>query len=161
MNEFMLKFLNSIIKSSKISNNDKLASNTEKAYQWELSQIKEVQLTSINDIPEVASKLKKIKKFAEIKACYSNAFSIVHEILPNALYIEGYYLHLFPLAHAFNKIGDKYFDITTELVLGDSIEIPHFSIMELDKKAMYKLALETETMGDFKNWYINHHILNT
>jgi hypothetical protein len=65
--------------------------------------------------------IKAIKTFVkpQVKECYRNATLFAH-IFPEVKYVEGKMTccGTFGIEHAWNKVGEKYADITMELALG-------------------------------------------
>lgn len=55
----------------------------------------------------------------EKQACYKNAHLLTLLFPERVRYCEGKTLAIIPIDHAFNKVGDKYVDITFEMVLKD------------------------------------------
>lgn len=83
--------------------------------------------------------LARLKAFCNFKPreCYKNA-SLVCLYFPEVEYCEGRFMfHGIPIEHAFNKIGDKYFDVTMELALG--AELP-------DEYACYKVYKSSKVL---------------
>ena len=51
--------------------------------------------------------------------------------------------------HAFNRKGDKYFDITWELALNDKTDgVEYLSIGEYSQETINRIAIENEVYGD-------------
>lgn len=76
------------------------------------------------------------------KECFRNA-QMVSIYIDGAEYVEGMYGFggIIGIEHAFNKIGDKYFDITCELVLEkDVTKETYVSILEVNNKSDICLA---------------------
>ena len=53
------------------------------------------------------------------------------------------------IEHAFNRKGDKYFDITWELALNDKTDgVEYLSIGEYSQETINRIAIENEVYGD-------------
>lgn len=97
-----------------------------------------------------------------IKECYRNAH-LMALYFPDVAYVEGK-MRLgcgFSIDHAFNRRGERYFDITRELALGESVEEEgvedYLSVGEWDADTINAVALETGTYGDiFRKLYIKN-----
>lgn len=102
----------------------------------------------------------------ERKQCYKNASDLVQLIShPWAFlfdgpvkYVEGYACSngLFPIEHAFVKVGDKYIDPTFEIVLGMDVKSCHYvSLIEMEYRDLAEILLENEYYGDiYRTVYI-------
>lgn len=55
----------------------------------------------------------------EKQACYKNAHLLTLLFSDRVQYCEGKTLAMIPIDHAFNRVGDKYVDITFEMALKD------------------------------------------
>lgn len=80
------------------------------------------------------------------KECYRNA-ALVAMLSENVEYVEGYYgvVNIFGIEHAWNRVGDKYFDITAELVLGVDVTQGHYvQVMAIDADEMTNLIFGEE-----------------
>ena len=93
-----------------------------------LENLQEVKCVSIHDI-FTEDEIIKISRRCNIesKGCYKNAFKVAELFQDKDIkYCEGFYgFNNFFIDHAFNKIGDKYFDITMELLHNDNVS-EHF-----------------------------------
>lgn len=80
----------------------------------------DVEVCSIHDVfsdEEIRKIRRKVKPKA--KECYKNAF-LLTELFPEKVqYVEGKFtcMKFVSLEHAWNKVGDKYVDITMEMAL--------------------------------------------
>lgn len=123
-----------------------------------LSGAKEVECTPLSEIfskTEIARIRSMVKP--QVKECYRNAH-LMALYFPDVDYVEGKVQMDCGLGieHAFNRRGDRYFDITWELVLHNSVkDVPYLSIGEYTADEINKVALETGYYGDiFRNQYI-------
>jgi len=72
-------------------------------------------------------------------------------------YCEGKVLAFFPIEHAFNRVGDKYVDITFEFALNDTELLQHEYVVfgEYDLQTINRVTKETGYYGDiYRNVYI-------
>lgn len=72
-------------------------------------------------------------------------------------YCEGKVLAFTPIEHAFNRIGDKYVDITFEFALNDAELLQHEYVVfgEYDLQTINRVTKETGYYGDiYRNVYI-------
>ena len=84
------------------------------------------------------------------KECYRNAFLVAQAL--NCEYVEGQMLFHFGIDHAFNKIGDRYFDVTKELVLKDDpSKCEYISIGEYSWETAWSIFLELNYYTDVFN----------
>ena len=95
--------------------------------------------------------------------CYRNAH-LMALYFPDVQYVEGK-VQLdcgLGIEHAFNRRGDRYFDITWELVLHNSVkDVPYLSIGEYTATQINEIAVENGYYGDiFRHLYIKNHINN-
>lgn len=103
---------------------------------------------SKKDIQQIKSIIK-----PQPKMCYKNAH-LLTKIIPGAVYVEGKVtcLGAFGIEHAWNKIGDKYVDITMELALGRDVnEEEYMSLGEYDEETITRITNKTEFYGNIYN----------
>jgi len=100
--------------------------------------------------PDIAAYLKKNRKNITMKQCYKNAaqMSIYCE---NVKYVEGEIsYHGVPIEHAWNKVDDKYFDITKDILFPTNSDYSEYvKIIELDSMELMRFMNETGTYGGF------------
>jgi len=103
-------------------------------------------------------KLKNIAKNIDtnnprLKQCYRNSVEVVlRNQNQNIKYCEGYmFFQGIPIEHSWNKIGDRYFDVTAEGPLKklDTSKNEYISVMEIDSVELSKYLIETEQYGPF------------
>lgn len=84
------------------------------------------------------------------KECYRNAFLVAQAL--NCEYVEGQMLFYFGIDHAFNKIGNRYFDVTKELVLKENpSECEYISIGEYSWETAWSVFSEENCYTDVFN----------
>ena len=76
-----------------------------------------------------------MRTLVEQKQCFKNAFQIADVIRHwdgSIKYVEGRVLvaNFLPIEHAWNKVGDKYFDATFELALGYDVTKESYAISQ-------------------------------
>ena len=76
-----------------------------------------------------------MRTLVEQKQCFKNAFQIADVIRHwdgSIKYVEGRVLvaNFLPIEHAWNKIGDKYFDATFELALGYDVTKESYAMLQ-------------------------------
>lgn len=94
--------------------------------------------------------------------CYKNAH-LLTKIIPGAVYVEGKVtcLGAFGIEHAWNKIGDKYVDITMELALGRDVnEEEYMSLGEYDEETITRITNKTEFYGNIYNELYKEKLLS-
>lgn len=120
----------------------------ENIYKAQLESIKCVEVSKCTDVltKEQIRKIRRIVKPRKHK-CYKNAFHVA-EIL-GFEYCEGYLFDTgFPIEHAFNKVGDKYIDVTVEFALKeDPTTMGYATIGEYDNDTRWRVADETQVYG--------------
>ncbi len=101
---------------------------------WCVSQKHPVSITAMKDIPALKEMS---KRFTKKNSCFYNASRVVNEV-GGAVYVEGFLdFHGYPMKHAWNRIGEAYFDVTTERFFSDGDgEGVHEALLELDPPAL-------------------------
>lgn len=107
-----------------------------------------------------------MKSIVEPKQCFKNAY-VLADIMGHhdgcITYVEGRALvaNFLPIEHAWNRIGDKYFDATFELALGRDVTAENYAILaEYDFCKVREIILERKYWGEiyreekFKNFAI-------
>lgn len=85
--------------------------------------------------------------------CYRNAHLLCQLFPERVQYCEGKVLAFFPIEHAFNRVGDKYVDITFEFALHENPSIYEYvTFGEYDAKTIRKAVLETGYYGEIYKW---------
>ena len=79
-------------------------------------------------------------------------------IVPGTVrYCEGKTFAFIPIEHAFNRVGDKYVDITFEFALQDAELLEHEYVVfgEYDLRTLERIIRKTGYYGDiYRNIYI-------
>ena len=144
----------------------KLCSGTQrKFYEQQLKDLKDVRVVPLREVFS-AEEIKRIKKYVQPKPkmCYRNAHRLC-EVFPEKgiEYVEGYttiFDGTFPIEHAWNKVGDKYVDITFELALKNDVtkEI-YMSLGVYSWRTLLQTSLATGCYGDiYRTTYINKNL---
>jgi hypothetical protein len=91
----------------------------------------------------------------EKKQCYKNAM-LLAQAFPEIKYCEGKVAAPLVIDHAFNKVGDKYIDITFEFALGENPrKFAYAAIGEYDADVAMEVVCNTGFYGDvFRYLYI-------
>lgn len=120
--------------------------------------IRDAHVVKITPIAEIftPTQIKAIKTIVnpQIKECYKNAHLLSHLYSDSdnpILYVEGKMTvcGTFSTEHAWNKIGDKYIDITAELVLGrDPNEEEYVAFGEYSAQQINSIVLDRGYYGD-------------
>lgn len=128
-----------------------------KQLQYFNQMLKDAKVIKVVPISEVMSKedIDFIKRTIKPKSkmCYKNSH-LLTLYFPEALYVEGKVtvLNSFGIDHAFNKIGDKYIDITMELALKKDItKEEYISLGEYDFETIRRITTRTEVFGNIYN----------
>ena len=120
-------------------------------YEKMVSDAKIVKCTSIYNI-FTEDEIRKIKRNVRpvAKECYKNSYRLIEcEIIPEINYCEGYMSCMgVPVEHAFNKVNDKYIDITAELVLERDVDGDEYVVLgEYTKEDVLDIMFETQYYG--------------
>lgn len=122
--------------------------------RWEFESVKKIEMDCVDELVNLGNvpTWGDILEYAKQGYCYRNAINTIKEYSKDILYVEGYSFYdgiLIP--HAWNKIGDKYFDVTAEAWFECVTKYPYkfhvkepncqyFTIMEIDIETLEKLA---------------------
>ena len=124
---------------------------------FELQNANEVAPVSIHDV-FTTEEIERIKREVrpEKKHCIKNA-TLMTQYFPDVVYVEGELgiAGVIGTEHAFNRRGDKYFDITVEICLGkDVTKESYISILEEDDKdALTQFNIDTKIYGAYIPYY--------
>lgn len=133
-------------------------------YEMMVSDAKIVKCTSMYDIftSEEIENIKRLVK-PKVKECYKNSYMLQMNCgIPDTMYCEGYTSYMgIPIEHAFNKVGDKYIDITSELILKKDVTDDEYVLLgEFTKEDVYKVTNETGYYGGVYNKLLLDKIKN-
>lgn len=120
-------------------------------YRQMLKDAKPIEITRLSEV-FTADEIKAIKRFVrpQAKECFRNATLFAH-IYPEVKYVEGKFTvcGTFVTEHAWNKVGDKYVDITMELALDrDPTEEEYMALGEYDQKTVVSICSEVGYYGN-------------
>lgn len=112
-------------------------------YNQMLKDARSVEVVRLSEVFTPAD-IKAIKTFVkpQVKECYRNATLFAH-IFPEVKYVEGKMTccGMFGIEHAWNKVGDKYVDITMELVLRrDPTQEEYMALGEYEQNVVVSIA---------------------
>jgi len=123
-------------------------------YEKMLSDSKIIRCTSIYSIFS-EDEIRKIKMeiHPRQKECYKNSYLLTECDIPDIMYCEGYMSCMgIPIEHAFNKVGDKYIDITAELALHRDIDNDEYVVFgEYTNKEVMDVISKTKFYGGIYN----------
>lgn len=135
----------------------KLTEGNQKAfYQQKLADLKDVHVVPLDEV-FTNEQIIKIKQFVrpKKKMCYRNAQRLC-ELFDWVKYVEGYstiFDGTFPIEHAWNKVGDKYVDVTYELALKlDVTKETYMSLGVYDIETVKRVTQANEFFGDVYNY---------
>jgi len=81
------------------------------------------------------------------RECYKNALDVARYL--NCEYVEGMMQCYIGIDHAFNKVGDKYIDVTKEFALGENpSETVYMAFKSWDAKEAVWLTVNKGTYGE-------------
>ena len=130
--------------------------------KWYEDLLKVAKPVSVSPISEVLSEeqIQFIKDNIQLrkKECYRHA-TLFCLYIPDSVYVEGQFSTLgLPIEHAFNKVGDKYIDITAELVLGEDVtKLEYISWGEYDINLVSKIITDRGYYGDiYRQLYVEN-----
>ena len=119
-------------------------------YRQMLKDAKPIEVVRLSEV-FTDTEIKSIKKFVnpKVKECYRNATLFSH-IYPEVKYVEGKMTccGAFGIEHAWNKVGDKYVDITMELALKrDPTKEEYMALGEYDQETVVSICSEVGFYG--------------
>lgn len=84
-----------------------------------------------------------------VKECYKNAHLLTLLFPDRVQYVEGKTNVFIPIGHAFNRVGNKYIDITFEFALGlDPTQYEYVAFGEYPAGVIEEIADQTGYYGD-------------
>ena len=126
-------------------------------FNFKLQHAKEVAPVSIHDVftaEEIERIMEEVRP--EKKHCFKNA-TLMAQLFPDVVYVEGELgiMGVIGIEHAFNRKGDKYFDVTMEMCLGKNVtKESYVSILEEDDKdALTQFIMDTKTYDAYIPYY--------
>lgn len=119
-------------------------------YRQMLKDAKSIEVVRLSEVFTDAE-IKTIKRIVDpkVKGCYRNA-ALFSRLYPEVKYVEGKMTccGMFGIEHAWNKVGDKYVDITMELALNrDPTEEEYIALGEYDQETVVDISRETDFFG--------------
>lgn len=122
-------------------------------YQEVVDNMKEMDIVSYKDIPELKDKIERLLNSPMIniapKQCYQNAAEVCLAI-DGVEYVEGLYgFHGLPISHAWNSYKGQYFDLTMETQGKLEREHTYLGFMNIDTSALRKYMLQLRMWGCF------------
>lgn len=120
-------------------------------YDQMLKDAKPIKVAKLADV-FTADQIARIETFVnpEPKLCYKNA-TLFSLYFPGVDYVEGKMTccRTFGIEHAWNKVGDKYIDITMELALKrDPSEEEYLALGEYDAEVVSKICVDRGYYGE-------------
>lgn len=109
-----------------------------------------VKVTPMSEV-FTEKELLRIKKLnPKVKQCYKNSLDLARLFPGRVQYVEGKTLVCgVPIDHAFNKVGDKYVDVTLDLVLNDNVRSKEYvSLLEVPYEEVVRLNSLSSFLGD-------------
>ena len=123
-------------------------------YRQMLKDAKPIEVVRLSEVFSPAEiKAIEVLVYPKKKQCYRNAtlLSHINHIFPDVKYVEGKMTccGAFGIEHAWNKVGDKYVDITMELVLGrDPTKEEYMALGEYDQETVVSICTELGWYGN-------------
>lgn len=129
--------------------------NQQKYYQDLLKVVEPVKMVSIKKVfsPDEIAKIKRLVR-PKKKMCYRNAHLLTCLFPDKVKYVDGrvaVWNTGFPIDHAFNKVGDKYIDITSEMVWGE--DVSKYDYIKFGEYDVNQLDYVTEKTGYYGECY--------
>lgn len=153
---------NSLITELKMFADIVRGTNLEKSYEEMLKDAKPVKCVKMSEVftPEEIEHIRLIVE-PQQKQCYKNA-TLLCIAFPQAKYVEGKIsINGLGIEHAWNKVGDKYVDITLEMCLGENVEDREYlAFGEYDKDTVLDISVKNRFYGDiYKTIKMKEHLL--
>ena len=132
--------------------------NQQEYFKGLLNVAKPVEVVSIKDV-FTKDEIKMIKRLVrpKKKMCYRNSHLLTLLFPDKVKYVEGIFSCSFiglPIDHAFNRVGDKYVDVTVELALKEDVtEHEYIKFAEYDSEQIDSAAYETGYYGEYYKFY--------
>lgn len=121
-------------------------------YERMLADATPVRITPLSEVfDEETIRMIKEAIDPQTKQCYQNATMLCTMFPDRVKYVEGRFTvcGLFSTEHAWNKVGDKYIDITAELALGHTNlnEEEYVSLGEYDDNEVLSYCIQSKVYG--------------
>ena len=134
-----------------------LTSGKQQEYYIDLLNVaRQVEVVSIKEV-FTEDEIKKIKKYVrpKVNMCYKNSHYLTCLFPDKVRYVEGRFSRYgIPIDHAFNRVGDKYVDITAELALKENVsESEYIAYAEYEQQQILDAAYATGYYGCYYNYY--------
>lgn len=130
--------------------------NQQEYFKGLLNVAKPVEVVSIKDV-FTKDEIKMIKRLVrpKKKMCYRNSHLLTLLFPDKVKYVEGRFSFIgLPIDHAFNRVGDKYVDVTVELALKENVtEHEYIEFAEYDSEQIDSTANETGYYGEYYKFY--------
>jgi hypothetical protein len=121
-------------------------------YEFLLSKATSVRISPLREIFN-EDEIQRIKLAVnpQAKECFKNA-TLVCSLFPDRVkYVEGRFTvcRVFSTEHAWNRLGDKYFDVTMELALGRNPEDEEYvTFGDYDNEELCEYLLDAKVYGN-------------
>lgn len=115
-----------------------MSGKQKKFWDWKINHAKPVKCVSVEEVltPQEIERIKALKPM--MKECFKNAASIVmFANIEGVAYVEGELGigNAIGIEHAFNRRGDKYFDVTLELGAERDVTTEDYvSVLEVENR---------------------------
>lgn len=122
-----------------------------KYYESMIADATPVRITPLSEVfnEYEINMIKRVIK-PEAKQCYKNASDLCVLFPDRIKYVEGRFTvcRLFSTEHAWNKVGDKYIDITMEIALErNPDEEEYIALVEYDESEILPYLFESKVYG--------------
>lgn len=129
-----------------------MSGKAKKYYESMIADATPIRIAPLSEVfDEETIKLIKTQIKPESKLCFKNATMLCTLFPDRVKYVEGRFTvcGLFSTEHAWNKVGDKYIDITAELALGHTNlnEEEYVSLGEYDDNEVLSYCIQSKVYG--------------
>lgn len=132
-------------------------------YERMLADATPVRITPLSEVFDEET-IRMIKEVInpQTKQCYKNATMLCEMFKGIVSYVEGRYtvMGTFSTEHAWNKIEDKYIDITAELALGrtNTNEEEYVALGEYDDNEVLSYCIQSKVYGGiYEQKFLENH----
>lgn len=121
-------------------------------YEFLLSRAVSVQISSLREVFN-DNEIQRIKSAVnpQAKECYKNATLVCGLFPDRVMYVEGRFTvcGAFSTEHAWNRLGDKYFDVTMELALERNPEDEEYiALGDYTNEELLEYLLDAKVYGN-------------